>query len=213
MPLIPALGRQKQADFWVRGQPGLQSEFQDSQGYTEKQRNLVSKNKTKQTTTKEYRNFVHSITNPHVNFSIPLFSLKLNTFFFFFFLETRYHYVVLAWKSLYRQSWSWTQRFTCFFQQLTGFFLTVPQISTAIDSAILYPNELTVHAVPILWSLPNEAVGALGWDFTERHRKHPYICPTIRCSLRGHFPQWSLECGKQLVDNKYLLGNSSSGTS
>ena len=24
------------ADFWVRGQPGLQSEFQDSQGYTEK---------------------------------------------------------------------------------------------------------------------------------------------------------------------------------
>ena len=35
-PLIPALGRQRQADFWVRGQPGLQSGFQDSQGYTEK---------------------------------------------------------------------------------------------------------------------------------------------------------------------------------
>jgi hypothetical protein len=35
-PLIPALGRQRQADFLVRGQPGLQSEFQDSQGYTEK---------------------------------------------------------------------------------------------------------------------------------------------------------------------------------
>jgi hypothetical protein len=35
-PLIPALGRQRQADFWVRGQPGLPSEFQDSQGYTEK---------------------------------------------------------------------------------------------------------------------------------------------------------------------------------
>jgi hypothetical protein len=35
-PLIPALGRQRQADFWVRGQPGLQSEFQDTQGYTEK---------------------------------------------------------------------------------------------------------------------------------------------------------------------------------
>jgi hypothetical protein len=32
----PALGRQRQADFWVRSQPGLQSEFQDSQGYTEK---------------------------------------------------------------------------------------------------------------------------------------------------------------------------------
>jgi hypothetical protein len=36
MPLIPALGRQRQAGFWVQGQPGLQSEFQDSQGYTEK---------------------------------------------------------------------------------------------------------------------------------------------------------------------------------
>jgi hypothetical protein len=35
-PLIPALGRQRQADFWIQGQPGLQSEFQDSQGYTEK---------------------------------------------------------------------------------------------------------------------------------------------------------------------------------
>jgi hypothetical protein len=29
-PLIPTLGRQRQADFWVRSQPGLQSEFQDS---------------------------------------------------------------------------------------------------------------------------------------------------------------------------------------
>jgi hypothetical protein len=35
-PLIPALGRLRQADFWVRDQPGLQSEWQDSQGYTEK---------------------------------------------------------------------------------------------------------------------------------------------------------------------------------
>jgi hypothetical protein len=35
-PLIPAFGRQRQADFRVRGQPGLQSEFQDIQGYTEK---------------------------------------------------------------------------------------------------------------------------------------------------------------------------------
>jgi hypothetical protein len=35
-PLIPALGRQRQVDFRVPGQPGLQSEFQDSQGYTEK---------------------------------------------------------------------------------------------------------------------------------------------------------------------------------
>jgi hypothetical protein len=35
-PLITALRRQRQADFWVWGQPGLQSEFQGSQDYTEK---------------------------------------------------------------------------------------------------------------------------------------------------------------------------------
>ena len=34
-PLIPTQ-RQRQADFWVRGQPDLHSEFQDSQGHTEK---------------------------------------------------------------------------------------------------------------------------------------------------------------------------------
>jgi hypothetical protein len=36
MLLIPARGRQRQADFWVWGQPGLQNKFQDSQDYTEK---------------------------------------------------------------------------------------------------------------------------------------------------------------------------------
>jgi hypothetical protein len=30
MPLIPALGRQRQSDLSVQGQPGLQNEFQDS---------------------------------------------------------------------------------------------------------------------------------------------------------------------------------------
>ena len=36
MSLIPTLGRQRWEDFRVPGQPGLQTEFQDSQGYTEK---------------------------------------------------------------------------------------------------------------------------------------------------------------------------------
>ena len=43
MSLIPALGRQRQADFW--GQPGLQTEFQDIQGYTEKPSLKKPKNK------------------------------------------------------------------------------------------------------------------------------------------------------------------------
>ena len=36
MPLIPALGRQRQVDFRVQGQPVLQSKLKDSQGDTEK---------------------------------------------------------------------------------------------------------------------------------------------------------------------------------
>ena len=42
-------GRQRQTDFWVQGQPGLQSEFQDSQGYTEKPCLAKTKSKNKQT--------------------------------------------------------------------------------------------------------------------------------------------------------------------
>jgi len=36
MPLIIALGRQRQSDLWVRGHYGLQSKSQDSQDYIEK---------------------------------------------------------------------------------------------------------------------------------------------------------------------------------
>jgi hypothetical protein len=55
-PLIPALGRQRQVDFWVQGQPGLQSEFQDRQDYTEKpclEKTKNKKQKTKQNKTKD----------------------------------------------------------------------------------------------------------------------------------------------------------------
>jgi hypothetical protein len=54
--LIPALGRQRQVELSVSGQPGLQIKFQDSQGYTEKP--CLKQNKTKQnkqTTTKTKR--------------------------------------------------------------------------------------------------------------------------------------------------------------
>jgi hypothetical protein len=43
-PLIPALGRQRQVNFWIQVQPGLK-------GYTEKpclERNKTEQNKTKQ---------------------------------------------------------------------------------------------------------------------------------------------------------------------
>jgi hypothetical protein len=54
--LIPALRRQRQVDFWVRGQPGLQSEFQDRQTARATQRNPVSEKQTnKHTKTNKQR--------------------------------------------------------------------------------------------------------------------------------------------------------------
>jgi hypothetical protein len=44
--------RQRQADFRVQGKPGLQSEFQDSQGYTEKPCLKTNKQTNKQSKTK-----------------------------------------------------------------------------------------------------------------------------------------------------------------
>jgi hypothetical protein len=48
-PLIPALRRQRQTDFWVQSRPGLQSKFQDSQGYREKPCLKKKKKKKKST--------------------------------------------------------------------------------------------------------------------------------------------------------------------
>jgi hypothetical protein len=77
MPLIPALGRQRQADFWVQGQPGLQSEFQDSQGYTEKPclekpKKKKKKNSLKSLSSAKYHSAEHQsfiwISNPTVSY-------------------------------------------------------------------------------------------------------------------------------------------------
>jgi hypothetical protein len=61
--LIPALGRQRQADFEVRGQPGLQSEFQDRQDYTEKSCLKKKKQKTKKNKTKNKKQKTKTKTN------------------------------------------------------------------------------------------------------------------------------------------------------
>jgi hypothetical protein len=47
MPLLPALRRQRQEDLLVQGQPKL-SEFQDSQGHTEKLSRRGKKKKRKE---------------------------------------------------------------------------------------------------------------------------------------------------------------------
>jgi hypothetical protein len=68
MPLIPALGRQRQVEFRVRGQPGLQSEFQDSQDYTTEK--PVSKKPKKQSKKKK---------NPQLRGSTRIFSVLLKS--------------------------------------------------------------------------------------------------------------------------------------
>jgi hypothetical protein len=65
MPLIPAFGRQGQENFRVRGQPGLQSEFQDSQDYTEKP-GLEKPKKTKKQKTKKTQGNSPTDLNAHL---------------------------------------------------------------------------------------------------------------------------------------------------
>jgi hypothetical protein len=62
----PSTWEARQADFWVQGQPGLQSEFQDSQGYRE---TLSRKNKqaSKQTNKPTGHN-----SNNRLLFKVPL---------------------------------------------------------------------------------------------------------------------------------------------
>jgi hypothetical protein len=89
MPLIPALGRQKQADFWVWGQPGLQSEFQDSQDYTEKpclgkekkQKNKQTKNDDTAShwVTGNGQQKEHLITHNSVSITYVTFICKIDT--------------------------------------------------------------------------------------------------------------------------------------
>jgi hypothetical protein len=83
MPLIPALGWQRQADFWVWGQPGLQSESQDSQGYTEKpchEKKQKTKNKKqKQNKNKTITSFICLIyfCSKHTNIFLNSYTIKL----------------------------------------------------------------------------------------------------------------------------------------
>jgi hypothetical protein len=58
MLLVPALGRQRQADFWVLGQPGLQTEF-----HRAIQRNPVSKNQKPKPTKQKPKTTTHTYTN------------------------------------------------------------------------------------------------------------------------------------------------------
>ena len=77
-PLIPVLGCvwKRQTDLWVQGQHGLQSKFQESQGYTEKQ--CLEKQKpnqlTKHTAKKQTQNIQQKIqTNIQKPTSLPGF--------------------------------------------------------------------------------------------------------------------------------------------
>jgi hypothetical protein len=71
------LGGKRQVNFCVRGQPGLQSEFQDSQGYTEKPCLKKKKKKRKEKKRKGKKKEkkmprpVHNNTLPPVRPQIP----------------------------------------------------------------------------------------------------------------------------------------------
>jgi hypothetical protein len=80
-----ALRRQRQVDLWVQGKPGLQSEFQDSQDYTEKpclkqkqkqQQQTHTQNKTKQNKTKQNKTKQNTAVLIYIESSRPARSTK-----------------------------------------------------------------------------------------------------------------------------------------
>ena len=82
-PLILALRRQRQADFWVLGQPGLQSELQDNQGYTEKP--CLEKTKQNKKNKKIWADLTmskrttHMHTGQYPNWKFSIHWINLNT--------------------------------------------------------------------------------------------------------------------------------------
>jgi hypothetical protein len=114
-PLIPALGRQRQVDLWVWGQPGLHSEFQDSQDYTEKpclektrkQKNPKQTNKQK----KKAGDLEQPVPPaPHVVFYFFFFFFQS---FIYLFFDAGFCVALLSWNFLCRPGWPQTQRSTC----------------------------------------------------------------------------------------------------
>jgi hypothetical protein len=119
-PLIPALGKQRQANFWVRGQPGLQSEC--SRTARAIKRNPVSKKnkKTKNKKQKKKKQYIHVwILMKVLAFKNYFFVVVLFCFFVFVLFcvcLTGFLCVALtvSWNSLCRPGWPRTQKSTCF---------------------------------------------------------------------------------------------------
>jgi hypothetical protein len=65
-PLIPALGRQRQVDFWVQGQPCLQSEFQAGQPGLHREILSWKKQKNKRHKTSLSINFLNTYIFFHI---------------------------------------------------------------------------------------------------------------------------------------------------
>jgi hypothetical protein len=78
---------QRQANFWVQGQSGLQSKFQDSQGYTERpclektknKKQKTKQNKTKQTKPQKTRSYIWSQAHQVAEKDLELLTLWLPT--------------------------------------------------------------------------------------------------------------------------------------
>jgi hypothetical protein len=83
----PSTWEERQADFWVWGQPGLQSEFQDSQGYTEKP---CLKKKHKQTNKK-----ISLLSNQNRNATLSPLTFCQLVFFFILTLSINKYLIYL----------------------------------------------------------------------------------------------------------------------
>ena len=129
MLLISALGRWRQADLWVQDQPGLYSEFQDTQGYVER----LSQNNTKEKKRNKLLKFTAQFTGDQLNFYTPetiYFALKwevsriLFWYLFlshWFFLRVSCYFLLFV---LFASSW-YSSVFFFFLIEQKSFFLRI----------------------------------------------------------------------------------------
>ena len=202
-PLFPALGRQRQEDFWVRGHPSLQSEFQDSQGGLH--RETLSR-KTKPNQTKP--NQKHAI---NVSFFLSSQTLRLCSNHFFFFGLFHFMYIgilpacICIWggrdalKIQKRSSdlleselekiefqcgcWEWNPVLSKSNQQPV-FFTTEPYLQPSFYLFILFWDSVSLCST--VWSGTTHHVGQAGfehcirflWVMCHRSQRTTFSLPT-----------------------------------
>ena len=138
MTLIPALGRQRQTGFWVRGQPGLQNDFQDIQDYTEK----PCLKKTKKQTNKKRRERVAMIM-------VSLHSNRNHNYNKWYMTILKENMLIIVVICFYRICWATLTL------KVTVYHVQIAPLSSAQIGGPLFPAGLSIFWLYLVCLIPH----------------------------------------------------------